>query len=238
MVSTQHQVSTSDSNSPSESTAFLDSEKVIPGSLEIEEISSVDPERLVAKKLNSNAAYIDTSGSNSTTNDGSADDIITSESDSSEEREHWNSKWDYILSVAGSFIGLGNIWRFPYLCFKHGGGAFLVPYATFLFFAGIPIFYLEQSLGQMTQQGGITAWAVVPSLKGIGYASVVICFLLNTYFTVILTWSVYYFIMSFTSGVPKVNEIAKNELVNLPYSTCGNKWNTECCTSLNFGFKA
>ena len=60
MVSTQHQVSTSDSNSPSESTAFLDSEKVIPGSLEIEEISSVDPERLVAKKLNSNAAYIDT----------------------------------------------------------------------------------------------------------------------------------------------------------------------------------
>ena len=90
----------------------------------------------------------------------------------------------------------------------------------------------------MTQQGGITAWAVVPSLKGIGYASVVICFLLNTYFTVILTWSVYYFIMSFTSGVPKVNEIAKNELVNLPYSTCGNKWNTECCTSLNFGLKA
>ena len=82
-------------------------------------------------------------------------------------RETWSNKWDYILSVAGSFIGLGNIWRFPYLCFKHGGGAFLIPYGTFLFFAGIPIFYLEQTLGQLTSLGGIEAWRIVPSLKGI-----------------------------------------------------------------------
>lgn len=158
-------------------------------------------------------------------------------------REHWNSKWDYILSVAGSFIGLGNIWRFPYLCFKHGGGAFLVPYFTFLFLAGIPIFYLEQSLGQLTQLGGIQAWGLVPSMKGIGYASVIICFLLNTYFTVILCWAVYYFVNSFITGKYSIEEqkviesLPKNytgrDPINLPYSTCGNDWNTECCVSIN-----
>ena len=87
--------------------------------------------------------------------------------DGIEQREKWNSKWDYILSVAGSFIGLGNVWRFPYLCYKHGGGAFLIPYGIFLIFAGIPIFFLEQALGQYTQLGGIEAWNIIPQWKGI-----------------------------------------------------------------------
>ena len=79
--------------------------------------------------------------------------------------------------------------------------------------------------------GGIEAWNVVPSMKGIGYASVVICFFLNTYFTVILAWSVYYLVMSFWPGTYKID--GADNFVDLPYSTCGNEWNTECCTSLN-----
>ena len=101
---------------------------------------------------------------------GGNSEIVTSSSSLSteiEQREKWNSKWDYILSVAGSFIGLGNVWRFPYLCYKHGGGAFLIPYGVFLIFAGIPIFFLEQALGQYTQLGGIEAWNLVPQWKGI-----------------------------------------------------------------------
>ena len=128
--------------------------------------------------------------------------------------------------MAGSFIGLGNVWRFPYLCYKHGGGAFLIPYGIFLIFAGIPIFFLEQSLGQFTQLGGIEAWNIVPQWKGIGYGSVVICFFLNTYYTVILAWTTYYFIASFQSGA---SIIPDNSETTFPWSTCGNSWNSGCC---------
>ncbi|KAM6096666.1 sodium- and chloride-dependent GABA transporter 2 isoform 3-T3 [Chlamydotis macqueenii] len=74
------------------------------------------------------------------------------------ERGQWNNKLEYVLSVAGEIVGLGNVWRFPYLCYKNGGGAFFIPYLIFLFACGIPVFLLESALGQYTSQGGVTAW--------------------------------------------------------------------------------
>ncbi|XP_034258705.1 sodium- and chloride-dependent GABA transporter 2 isoform X2 [Pantherophis guttatus] len=74
------------------------------------------------------------------------------------DRDHWNNKLEYVLSVAGEIIGLGNVWRFPYLCYKNGGGAFFIPYLIFLFTCGIPVFFLETALGQYTSQGGVTSW--------------------------------------------------------------------------------
>ncbi|KAF6216903.1 hypothetical protein GE061_001253 [Apolygus lucorum] len=82
------------------------------------------------------------------------------------EREKWGRKVEFVLSGIGFAVGLGNIWRFPYLCYKNGGGAFLVPYVICLLAGGIPIFFLEIGLGQFTSEGGITAWNLCPLFKG------------------------------------------------------------------------
>uniref|UniRef100_A0A7N6ACZ0 Transporter n=1 Tax=Anabas testudineus TaxID=64144 RepID=A0A7N6ACZ0_ANATE len=127
------------------------------------------------------------------------------------------SKLDFVLSVAGGFVGLGNVWRFPYLCYKNGGGAFLIPYFIFLFGGGLPVFFLEVALGQFTSEGGITCWEkLCPIFTGIGYASIVIVSLLNIYYIVILAWGVYYLFQCFQP--------------ELPWAKCNQPWNTARCT--------
>ncbi|XP_035517999.1 sodium- and chloride-dependent taurine transporter-like [Morone saxatilis] len=132
------------------------------------------------------------------------------------QREKWASKLDFVLSVAGGFVGLGNVWRFPYLCYKNGGGAFLIPYFIFLFGGGLPVFFLEVALGQFTSEGGITCWEkLCPIFTGIGYASIVIVSLLNIYYIVILAWGLYYLFQCFQP--------------ELPWAKCNQPWNTDRC---------
>lgn len=75
-----------------------------------------------------------------------------------EERESWDSKIMFLLATIGYAVGLGNVWRFPYLAQKNGGGAFLVPYFIMLAIQGIPIFYLELAIGQRLRKGAIGVW--------------------------------------------------------------------------------
>ncbi|XP_044041785.1 sodium- and chloride-dependent GABA transporter 2-like [Siniperca chuatsi] len=131
-------------------------------------------------------------------------------------RGKWANNMEFILSMAGEIIGLGNVWRFPYLCYKNGGGVFFIPYFVFLFFCGIPVFFLETALGQYTSEGGVTAWRkICPMFEGVGIASQVIVVYLNIYYIVVLAWAIFYLVFSFYSP--------------LPWSTCDNWWNTDSC---------
>ncbi|GAA6090167.1 solute carrier family 6 member 22, tandem duplicate 1 [Tachysurus ichikawai] len=134
-----------------------------------------------------------------------------------QERGQWSNKVEFILAVAGQIIGLGNVWRFPYLCYKNGGGAFLIPYLVFLFACGIPLFLMEISLGQYTSQGCITCWRkICPLFEGLGYGSQVVVLYSSIYYIIILAWAFFYLFSSFSA--------------ELPWASCGNTWNTETCT--------
>ncbi|XP_067113843.1 LOW QUALITY PROTEIN: sodium- and chloride-dependent GABA transporter 2-like [Osmerus mordax] len=133
-----------------------------------------------------------------------------------EERGNWGSKTEFILTVMGAIIGPGNVWRFPYLCYKNGGGVFFIPYLLFLVTCGIPLFFLETALGQYTSQGGITCWRqICPLFEGMGYASHLIIAFSATSYVVIMAWAFFYLFSSFSS--------------ELPWASCGNSWNTESC---------
>lgn len=98
----------------------------------------------------------------------------------------------------------------------------MVPYVICVVSAGIPILILEAGIGQYWQTGGLTVWRnLCPISKGIGVGSVVALFLLNVYYIVILAWALLYMFFSFQSP--------------LPWSSCGNKWNTPQCVAITRG---
>ncbi|CAN9498816.1 unnamed protein product [Ophioblennius macclurei] len=135
---------------------------------------------------------------------GKERDVEEGGSDSEEEeRPAWNSKLQYILAQVGFSVGLGNVWRFPYLCQKNGGGAYLVPYLILLILIGIPLFFLELAVGQRIRRGSIGVWNYIsPRLGGIGFASCVVCFFVALYYNVIISWSLFYFSQSFQQPLP------------------------------------
>uniref|UniRef100_A0A182QMM0 Transporter n=1 Tax=Anopheles farauti TaxID=69004 RepID=A0A182QMM0_9DIPT len=133
-------------------------------------------------------------------------------------RGHWASKTEFILSCMGYAIGLGNVWRFPYLCYRNGGGAFLVPYLLMLTLCGIPLFFLEVCLGQFSSTGCITVFKIVPLLKGAGIAIVVINFICTAYYNAIISYPLLFLWRSLQS--------------QLPWESCHNAWNTARCVEL------
>ncbi|KAM9366310.1 sodium- and chloride-dependent glycine transporter 2 isoform 2-T2 [Symphorus nematophorus] len=135
--------------------------------------------------------------------------------DENKARGNWSNKLDFILSMVGYAVGLGNVWRFPYLAFQNGGGAFLIPYLTMLGIAGIPIFLLEVSLGQFASQGPVSVWKCIPALQGCGIAMLIISVLIAIYYNIIMCWTLYYLFASLKGS--------------LPWANCRNEWNTVEC---------
>lgn len=131
-------------------------------------------------------------------------------------RDEWTNKIEYMLSVIGYVVDLGNCVRFPYVCYKNGGGAFLIPYTIFLVLIGVPMMYLEMSIGQYFRVGNISLWGKVNIyMKGIGYSSLLVVLYITLYYSTIIGYAVYYLFASFRAV--------------MPWSGCNNEWNTDDC---------
>lgn len=138
--------------------------------------------------------------------------------DENSRRGNWGNQIEFVLTSVGYAVGLGNVWRFPYLCYRNGGGAFMFPYFIMLVFCGIPLFFLELSFGQFASLGCLGVWKISPMFKGVGYGMMVVSTYIGIYYNVVICIAFYYFFMSMTNL--------------LPWTYCNNPWNTPDCVGV------
>jgi len=112
-----------------------------------------------------------------------------------EQRGHWTSSVGFVLAATGSAIGLGNLWKFPFITWENNGGAFVLVYLLCIAGVGLPIMMAELLIGRKTQKSVVGALkeAVGPAWGLIGVWGVLCGFILLSYYTVIAGWSLYYF---------------------------------------------
>ena len=116
-------------------------------------------------------------------------------------REQWGSRVGFILAAVGSAIGLGNIWRFPYMAYENGGGAFFIPYLFAMITAGIPFMILEFSMGQRHRGSAPkTLKAISQKFEWLGWFQVGIAAIIAVYYVAVIGWAISYFGMSFTQS--------------------------------------
>ncbi|XP_064622840.1 sodium-dependent proline transporter-like [Lineus longissimus] len=131
------------------------------------------------------------------------------------DRGHWDHHGEFLLTLLGFAVGLGNIWRFPYLCMRNGGGSFLIPYCIAIIIIGFPAMFLELVIGQFSGLSPSRVWSVVPIFQGIGWGMAIMMVIASCSYGHLVTWILYYLGMSFSA--------------QLPWTNCNNSWNTENC---------
>ncbi|CAK1599056.1 unnamed protein product [Parnassius mnemosyne] len=134
------------------------------------------------------------------------------------ERASWGRPIEFILACLGYAVGLGNVWRFPYLCYRNGGGAFLIPFFLMMILIGLPLFYLELYIGQYTSLGPLKAFgAIGPVFSGLGYCTLVVISIISIYYMIIVSWTLFYTVVSIGGY--------------LNWGSCENEYNTDFCYS-------
>uniref|UniRef100_W8B974 Transporter n=1 Tax=Ceratitis capitata TaxID=7213 RepID=W8B974_CERCA len=132
-------------------------------------------------------------------------------------KEQWGNEIEFLFSCISLSVGLGNIWRFPYIAFQNGGGAFVIPYLIVLLIIGRPVYYLEIILGQFSGRGCIKAFNMTPIMKGVAAGQVLATGASITYYSSIMALTLRFLIASFS----KV----------LPWSYCREEWGDTCIDS-------
>ncbi len=116
-------------------------------------------------------------------------------------REQWGTRAGFLMAAIGSAIGLGNIWRFPYVAYENGGGAFLLPYLIAMLTAGIPLLILEYGIGHRYRSSAPLAYRrIFRPAEAIGWWQVAICFVVAVYYAVIIAWAIRYTHLSITQA--------------------------------------
>ena len=112
-------------------------------------------------------------------------------------------------------MGLGNVWRFPYLAYTNGGGSFLLPYVIMLLFAGLPLFFMELAIGQYSGLGPTKVFGrMAPVFKGLGFSMVSVTFFVCIYYNMIIAWTLFYMVSGFAA--------------ELPWTSCTNSSSVHC----------
>ena len=119
------------------------------------------------------------------------------------ERESFGSRLGFILVSAGCAIGIGNVWKFPYLAGENGGGLFVLFYFIFLLIMGVPVMSMELAIGRRSRKSGAEGFREIER-KGskwhiVGYTSIIGCYLLMMFYTSVAGWMISYF-WKFLSG--------------------------------------
>ncbi|XP_046549078.1 sodium-dependent noradrenaline transporter-like [Haliotis rubra] len=130
------------------------------------------------------------------------------------QRERWTSNVEFIASVLAFSIDYGTFTVLPYLSSNYSV-AFMTVYSTFYFILGVPILYMDLSLGQFSSRGPAHIWNLCPLFRGIGVGMMVCSAIYLPVITLFSSWSLYYVVQSFSSI--------------LPWSNCNNAWNTPTC---------
>ena len=117
----------------------------------------------------------------------------------------WSSRWAFILAATGSAVGLGNIWRFPYITGENGGGAFLCIYVLCVLLVGIPIMMAEVMLGRRGRQAPVNTMRALAQEEGqsqwwqcIGWMGILAGFLVLTFYSVVAGWTLAYIVRAAT----------------------------------------
>ncbi|XP_031674119.1 sodium-dependent neutral amino acid transporter B(0)AT1 isoform X4 [Oncorhynchus kisutch] len=130
-------------------------------------------------------------------------DKLETEEAGSGDRPKWDNKTQYMLTCVGFCVGLGNVWRFPYLCQSHGGGAFMIPFLILLVLEGVPLLHLEFAIGQRLRKGSLGVWSTIhPYLAGVGIASMFVSLMISLYYNTIMAWVMWYLFNSFQETLP------------------------------------
>ncbi len=132
------------------------------------------------------------------------------------DRGQWSGKFGFILAAAGSAIGLGNIWRFPYTAGENGGGAFVLIYLGFVALIGVPVLLAELAIGRKTQRNPVGAFKALTESKFwpmVGGLGVLTGFGILAFYSVVAGWTLGYLYMSVTGGLAGVAEAGASAAV-------------------------